>query len=171
MPRTPVDDARKPHRVRRSPETMEIHKILVHYSDRDMLSVDDDPTQTPRIRNPDLLHSDHALPPEPGLSTSYTTTDKDSTTFKKPSSCTSLTASVGLKINRKPHPRRRSPLPSGTRHQVSGFRVSGDGANDLFPVRFAIDGFGDPQVHRGFDHRLHRKTICQWHIAVNPFLR
>src|SRR5258708_34177633 len=53
-------------RVRRSSEPMKINKVLVHHSDRDMLPVDDDPTQTPRIRNPDFLHSDHILPPEPG---------------------------------------------------------------------------------------------------------
>ena len=55
-------------RVRRSSEPMKINKVLVHHSDRNMLPVDDDPTQTPRIRNPDFLHSDHVLPPEPGTS-------------------------------------------------------------------------------------------------------
>jgi hypothetical protein len=65
--------------------------------------------------------------------------------------------------------------PACAEHQVSnlrvrGLRVSSDGSHDFFPVRFATDGFGGSQEYRGFNHRLHRKTICQWHILFNPFL-
>src|SRR5438132_1687441 len=108
---------------------MKINKILVHHSDRNMLPVDDDPTHMPRIRNPDLLHSDHTLPPEPGMSQHGRSslrsprpcwliyvimiTDKYSTTYKESSSYTSLTASEGLKINRKFATPRRSPAGGG----------------------------------------------------------
>src|ERR1700694_5356146 len=61
------------------------------------------------------------------------TTDKDSTTGKNPSSWTSLTASEGLKINRKPATPRRSPAGgSGGESRRTTPGRSGDG--DFFHV-------------------------------------